>query len=48
MVWAKPRQLRRRRLGPPEHDDVALAAGEIEPGATAVMIVCENRWAAPY
>ncbi len=29
-------------------DDVALAAGEIDPGGAAVMIVYENRWAAPF
>jgi Family of unknown function (DUF6325) len=29
-------------------DDVALAAGQIEPGSAAVMIVYENRWAAPF
>lgn len=29
-------------------DDVALAAAEIEPGSAAVMIVYENRWAAPF
>lgn len=29
-------------------DDVAMAAAEIEPGAAAVMIVYENRWAAPF
>jgi hypothetical protein len=29
-------------------EDVALAAAEIEPGTTAVMIVYENRWAAPF
>ena len=29
-------------------DDVALAAGEIELGSAAVMIVYENRWAAPF
>jgi hypothetical protein len=29
-------------------DDVALAAAEIEPGTAAVMIVYENRWAAPF
>lgn len=29
-------------------DDVALAAEEIEPGAAALMIVYENRWAAPF
>jgi Family of unknown function (DUF6325) len=29
-------------------DDVALAAAEIEPGAAAVMIVYENRWAARF
>ena len=28
--------------------DIALAAGELEPGAAAVMIVYENRWAAPF
>ena len=29
-------------------DDVALVADEIEPGTAAVMIVYENRWAAPF
>lgn len=29
-------------------DDVALAAEAIEPGSAAVMIVYENRWAAPF
>lgn len=29
-------------------DDVALAAAEIEPGSAAVMLVYENRWAAPF
>ncbi len=29
-------------------DDAALAAGELEPGAAAAMIVYENRWAAPF
>jgi hypothetical protein len=29
-------------------EDVALAAAEIEPGSAAVMIVYENRWAAPF
>jgi Family of unknown function (DUF6325) len=29
-------------------DDVALAAEHIEPGAATVMIVYENRWAAPF
>jgi Family of unknown function (DUF6325) len=29
-------------------DDVALAAAEIEPGSSAVMIVYENRWAGPF
>lgn len=29
-------------------DDVALAAAEIEPGTATVMIVYENRWAAPF
>ena len=28
--------------------DVAMAAEEIEPGTAAVMIVYENRWAAPF
>ena len=31
-----------------DDDDVALAAAEVEPGAAAVMIVYENRWAAPF
>jgi hypothetical protein len=29
-------------------DDVAVAADGIEPGTAAVMIVYENRWAAPF
>ncbi|MBV8218017.1 MAG: DUF1269 domain-containing protein [Solirubrobacterales bacterium] len=29
-------------------DDVAQVAAEIEPGTSAVMIVYENRWAAPF
>ena len=29
-------------------EDVALAAGQIEPGTAAVMILYENRWAAPF
>ena len=29
-------------------DDVASAADAIEPGSAAVMIVYENRWAAPF
>jgi Family of unknown function (DUF6325) len=29
-------------------DDVAVAAEAIEPGSAAVMIVYENRWAAPF
>ncbi len=29
-------------------DDVALAAAQIEPGSSAVMIVYENRWAGPF
>lgn len=29
-------------------DDVALAAAEIEPGTAPVMLVYENRWAAPF
>jgi hypothetical protein len=31
-----------------DDDDVALAAAELEPGSAAVMIVYENRWAAPF
>ena len=31
-----------------DDDDVALTAAEIEPGSAAVMIVYENRWAAPF
>jgi hypothetical protein len=31
-----------------DNDDAALAAAEIEPGTGAVMIVYENRWAAPF
>jgi Family of unknown function (DUF6325) len=31
-----------------DDDDVSLAAAEIEPGTAAVMIVYENRWAAPF
>jgi hypothetical protein len=29
-------------------EDVATTAGAIEPGSAAVMIVYENRWAAPF
>lgn len=29
-------------------EDVAATAGAIEPGTSAVMIVYENRWAAPF
>jgi hypothetical protein len=29
-------------------DDLGIAAAEIEPGTAAVMIVYENRWAAPF
>jgi Family of unknown function (DUF6325) len=29
-------------------DDVATAADALEPGSAAVMIVYENRWAAPF
>jgi hypothetical protein len=29
-------------------DDIALAAEQIEPGTATVMIVYENRWAAPF
>lgn len=31
-----------------DDDDVALTAAKIEPGSAAVMIVYENRWAAPF
>lgn len=31
-----------------DDDDVALAAGEIEPGGAALMLVYENRWAAHF
>jgi hypothetical protein len=31
-----------------DDDDVAAAAGEIEPGSAALMIVYENRWAAHF
>ena len=31
-----------------DDDDVAVAAAEIAPGTAAVMIVYENRWAAPF
>lgn len=31
-----------------DNDDAALAAAEIEPGTAAVMLVYENRWAAPF
>jgi hypothetical protein len=30
------------------HDDAATAADAIEPGTSAVLIVYENRWAAPF
>ena len=29
-------------------DDTALVASELEPGGAALMIVYENRWAAPF
>lgn len=29
-------------------DDIATAAAAIEPGTAAVMIIYENRWAAPF
>ena len=29
-------------------DDAAMAAAEIEPGSAAVLLVYENRWAAPF
>jgi hypothetical protein len=31
-----------------DDDDTAVAAAEIKPGTAAVMIVYENRWAAPF
>ena len=31
-----------------DDDDAAKAAAEIEPGSAAVVIVYENRWAAPF
>lgn len=31
-----------------DDDDVAVTAVEIEPGSAALMIVYENRWAAPF
>jgi hypothetical protein len=31
-----------------DDDDVALVAAEIDPGSGAVIIVYENRWAAPF
>lgn len=31
-----------------DDDDVALTAAEIEAGSAAMMIVYENRWAAPF
>ena len=31
-----------------DNDDAALVGAEIEPGSAAVMIVYENRWAAPF
>ena len=31
-----------------DDDDVAVTAAGIEPGSAAVMIVYENRWAAPF
>jgi hypothetical protein len=31
-----------------DDDDTALVANELEPGDAAVMIVYENRWAAPF
>ena len=31
-----------------DDDDAALAAAEIEPGSAAVLLVYENRWAAPF
>jgi hypothetical protein len=29
-------------------DDIATAADAIDPGTSAVMIIYENRWAAPF
>jgi Family of unknown function (DUF6325) len=31
-----------------DDDDAALVAAEIEPGTAAVMLLYENRWAAPF
>jgi hypothetical protein len=31
-----------------DDEDLATAAAEIEPGSAALMIVYENRWAAPF
>jgi hypothetical protein len=31
-----------------DEDDAAAAAAEIEPGAAALILVYENRWAAPF
>jgi hypothetical protein len=31
-----------------DDDDAALAAAEIDPGSAAVMLLYENRWAAPF
>jgi hypothetical protein len=31
-----------------DDDDVALVAAELDPGSSAVIIVYENRWAAPF
>ena len=31
-----------------DDDDAALAAAQIEPGSAAVLLVYENRWAAPF
>ncbi len=31
-----------------DDEDVELAASEIEPGSAALMIVYENKWAAPF
>jgi Family of unknown function (DUF6325) len=36
------------RSGLVGHEDVATAAEALEPGAAAVLIVYENRWAAPF
>ena len=45
---ATSRSSRAPRSGLLGDDDVATAAEAIEPGTAAVLIVYENRWAAPF